>query len=90
MLIKTDIPPRRDGTIRLELPGRKTLTFVRYPNGDLACDVPADMTAMVLGLPHFSVVSVEPVQPEAVAVSAAPAPIVAASKTAPMAKKKHK
>jgi len=49
------VSPRRDGTVRLTLPGGPALVFAPTAEGDLACEVDASVAAALLATGNFRV-----------------------------------
>lgn len=44
MKLQTSIPPRRDGTVKVQGQDRQTYVFAAGPDGELACDVEDEAT----------------------------------------------
>lgn len=49
------VPPRRDGTVRVTLPGGPALVFAPTAEGDLACEVDAAMASTLVATGNFRV-----------------------------------
>ena len=49
------VPPRRDGTVRVSMPGGPALVFVPSAEGELACEVDAAFAAALLATGNFRV-----------------------------------
>ncbi len=49
------VPPRRDGTVRVTLPGGPPLVFAPSAEGELACEVDASVAAVLLATGNFRV-----------------------------------
>ena len=49
------VPPRRDGTVRVSMPGGPALVFVPSAEGELACEVDASVATAMLATGNFRV-----------------------------------
>ena len=69
------VPPRRDGTVRVSMPGGLSLVFAPSAEGELACEVDASVATALLATGNFRVAGEAAVgrRKGAVRVSAAPA-----------------
>ena len=49
------VPPRRDGTVRVSMPGGLSLVFAPSAEGELACEVDASVATALLATGNFRV-----------------------------------
>jgi len=49
------VPPRRDGTVRVTLPGGPALVFAPTAEGELACEVDASVASTLVATGNFRV-----------------------------------
>jgi hypothetical protein len=47
------VPPRRDGTVRVSMPGGPALVFAPSAEGELACEVDGSVAAALLATGNF-------------------------------------